>query len=318
MGEGCGMVRPQVNPQSDSTRAAPFPQTVLWTRGDGCHELAELLAGERAIQVVGDPREAGIRYRADMVIMKQVGSLDLLPVSAPTGFDAKSATHIVAAVAHGPNSDLAAVVAARLSERLGLPAEAVTVVRPGAPRAEARRTVDRARAGAGIPGRVVEAKSEAGLLEAVPPSTLLVLGAPGGSWLHRQFFGPGARLRTQAPSGTIVVRDAPRRAFHLMSEPAGVSGHLRVREALGILSEPVTPVVDEGQLIGVVRREALADAEPDREVAEVMETPAFVEATDEVGEIAYVVEFYEGSHIPLVDRKGKLVGLLDPADLKTG
>ncbi|HSF84957.1 MAG TPA: CBS domain-containing protein [Acidimicrobiia bacterium] len=304
-------------PQRD-LRAAPFPQTVLWTRGDGCHELADLLASKRAIQVVGDPYEAGIRYRADMVVMKQVGSLDLLPVGAPTAFDAEGASNIVAAVGHGPNSRLATIVASRLAERLNIPAEAVTAVRPGAPRAEARRTVDRARANSGIPGRVVEARSEAGLLESIPPSTLLVLGAPGGSWLHRQFFGPGARLRTHAPAGTIVVRDAPRRAFHFMTEPAGVSGHLRVREALGILSEEVTPVVDEGHLVGVIRREALVEAEPDREIADVMETPAFVEATDEVGEIEYVLEFYEGSRIPLVDRKGKLVGLLDPTDVAAG
>ena len=67
-----------------------------------------------------------------------------------------------------------------------------------------------------------------------------------------------------------------------------------------------------------MERYVVALGYPDLEIAEVMETPAFVEATDEVGEIAYVEEFYEGSRIPLVDRKGKLVGLLDPADLITG
>lgn len=309
------MVRAPVNPHVDP-ETAPFPRTVLWTRGDGCRELAELLAGDRAIQVVGDPREAGIRYRADMVVMKKVGSLDLLPVAAPTGFDPPAATHIVAAVGEGPHSALAATVAGRIAARLDLPVEAVTAVRPGAPRAEARRTVDRARAASGIPGRVVEAESAAGLLESIASSTLLVLGASGGSWLHRQFFGPGARLRTHAPAGTIVVRDSPKRAFHMMSEPYGVSLHLGIRDALVVVTEPVTPVVDNGQLVGVVRKQTLADAPPEGEVADVMETPAFVEATDDLDEIAHVVEFYEGSRIPLVDRKGRLVGLLNPEDLK--
>ena len=308
------MVRAPVNPHVDPEVAA-FPRTVLWTRGDGCRELAELLAGDRAIQVVGDPHEAGIRYRADMVVMKKVGSLDLLPVAAPTALDAEGATHVVAAVGEGPHSQLASVVAGRIAARLHLPVEAVTAVRPGAPRAAARRTVDRARATSGIPGRVVEAESAAGLVESIAPSTLLVLGASGGSWLHRQFFGPGARLRTHAPAGTIVVRDAPRRAFHLMSEASGLSGHLKIQDALAIVTESVTPVVDGGHLIGVVRKAALAEALPDGEVADVMEAPAFVEATDAVDEIGNLVEFYEGSHIPLVDRKGRLVGLLDPADI---
>jgi CBS domain-containing protein len=305
-------VKPHVDPET-----TPFPRTVLWTRGDGCRELAELLAGARAIQVVGDPRDAGIRYVADMVVMKKVGSLDLLPVAAPTEFDAQGATHVVAAVGEGPHSQLATIVAGRIAARLELPVEAVTAVRPGAPRAKARRLVDLARAASGIPGRVVETQSAAGLIESIPPATLLVLGAPGGSWLHRQFFGPGARLLTHAPAGTIVVRDAPRRAFHHMSEPHGVSQHLGIRDALVIVTEAVTPVVDGGQLVGVVRKDAIAGASPDAEVGQVMEAPAFVEATDDVGEIAHVVEFYEGSPIPLVDGRGRLVGLLDPADLPT-
>ena len=305
---GRAIVKPRYDPE-----LAPFPRIVLWTRGEGCRELAELLAGERSIQVAGDPHEAGVRFRADMVVMKRVGSLDLLPVVAPTAFDAEGATHVVAAVGEGPHSQLATIVAGRLAERLGVPAEAVMAVLPGSPRAPARRTLDRARAKAGIPGRVIEADSETGLLESIESSTLLVIGAPGGSWLHRQFFGPGARLRTHAPAGTIVVRDAPQRAFHLMSDLSGVSKHLRIRDALAIVEEAVTPVVDDGHLVGVVRKQRLADAPPDGEVADVMETPAFVEAIDAVTEIAHVVDFYEGSPIPLVDRKGRLVGLLDPA-----
>ena len=277
-----------------------------------------MLATERAIQISDDPNEAAIRSRADMAVMKKVGSLDLLPLAAPSAFDPELATHVVAAVGEGPHSQLATIVAARLAERLGLPVEAVMAVRPGAARADARRTLDGARARSGIPGRVVEAESEAGLLESIAPSTVLVLGAPGGSWLHRQFFGPGARLRTHAPAGTIVVRDAPRRAFHYMTEPSAVSGQLSVRDAFAVVTASVTPVVEDGLLVGVVRKQTLAEASPDAEVADVMETPAFVEAIDAIDEIAHVVEFYESSPVPLVDRRGRLVGQLEPADLTGG
>ncbi|NNF63217.1 MAG: hypothetical protein HKN07_03085 [Acidimicrobiia bacterium] len=295
-----------------------FPNTVLWTKGDGCRELAELLASKDAVAVEGDPNGAGIRHRADMVVMNKVGSFDLLPVAAPTGFDTEKASNIVVAVGKGPNSQLAARLAGRLADRLKLPVEALTAVRPGAPTAPARRLVDQARAPSGMPGRVVEVQSEADLLESVAGSTLLLLGAPGGSWLHRQFFGPGAKLLTAAPAGTIVVRDAPRRAFHLMGEPFGVSRHLLVQDALMILTEAVTPVVDDGQLVGVVRRKALKDAPADGEVADLMETPAYVEATDALHDLADVVEFYESSPIPLVDRRGRLVGLLDPRAVEEG
>ncbi len=304
-----------MDPQSDSD-ASPFPKIVLWTRGDGCGTLAELLASERAIQVDGDPHEAGIRHRADMMVMKKVGSLDLLPVAAPTGFDVDKARHVVAAVGDGPNSTLAVLVAGRLGARMSIPAEAVTAVRPGAPRAEARRLVDRARTSLDVPGRVVEVDSEADLLEAFAPSTLLVLGAPGGSWLHRQFFGPGARLRTAAPGGTIVVREAPRRAFHHMADPVSVGSHLRVGDAQLLVTEAVTAVVEDGNLVGVIRKQALVEAPPDSEVADIMETPAFVEAIDPLADIVEVVEFYESSPIPLVDRKGRLVGVLDPGDVE--
>lgn len=293
----------------------PFPRTVLWTRGEGCHELAELLAIGEAVQATGDPYEAGIRHRADMVVMKKVGSLDLLPVAAPEDFEPGSVTNVVAAVGEGPHSALAAVIAGRIASGLDVPAEAIMAVRPGAPRAGARRILDIARAGSGLKGNVVELKGAPEMVKSMDPTTLLVLGAPGGSWLHRQFFGPGARLLTRAPGGTIVVRDAPARAFQYMSEPYGVSPHMRIQDALAVVTTNVVPVVEDGGLVGIIRREALAKGDPIGEVGEVMEAPAFVEAIDAVDQIETLVEFFEGCAIPLVDRQGRLVGVLDPKNL---
>lgn len=293
----------------------PFPRTVLWTRGEGCRELAELLATGEAVQATGDPYEAGIRHRADMVVMKKVGSLDLLPVAAPEDFEPESVTNVVAAVGEGPHSAFAAVIAGRIAATLDVRAEAIMAVRPGAPRAGARRILDIARAGSGLDGNVVELKGAPEMVKSMDPTTLLVLGAPGGSWLHRQFFGPGARLLTKAPGGTIVVRDAPARAFQYMSEPYGVSPHMRIQDAMAVVTTNVVPVVAEGGLVGIIRRDALAKGDPLGEVGEVMEAPAFVEAIDAVDQIGALVDFFEGCAIPLVDRHGRLVGVLDPKDL---
>ena len=288
-----------------------FPQTVLWTRGDGCRDLAEALAGSRAIQAQGDPREACIEHRADMLVMAQVGSLDILPVAAPSGFDPAAVGRVVAAVAEGPHSTLAAVIAARIADQLAVPVSALIAVRPGAPRAEARGILNRACAPAGIDGEVVETDGAKGLIEELDSDTLVVLGAPGGNWLQRQFFGPGARLIAHAPAGTIVVRDAPLRAFQLMSDPAGLSPHLRVGDATALMRHEVEPVVDEGKLVGVIRRSALATLGEDGDLGAVMEEPVYASATEPIEDLAPLTDFYDHSPIPLVDRKGRLVGLVD-------
>ena len=88
--------------------------------------------------------------------------------------------------------------------------------------------------------RVVHAQSATALVKDLPAQTLLVLGAPGGSWLQRQLFGPGHRLQVAAPGGSIVVRHAPRRCFHAMTSPSGhVAGpHLSVADAAHLFTSP--------------------------------------------------------------------------------
>jgi hypothetical protein len=290
---------------------APFPTTVLWSRGEGCAQLAELLANVSAIQIEGDPRRACLDHRADLVVMKKVGSFDLVPVAAPDGVDVEAVRTVVAAVGEGPHSELAAVVAARIAGSLGVTVEAVSAVRPGAPRGASRSLVDRISARAGISGRVVEAQNASGLIEHLDAGALLVLGAPGGSWLTRQFIGPGARLMSQAPGGTVVVRDAPRRAFQLMTEPEPLSVHMHAGDAVEILRGRVVPVTNEGTLVGVVRAAALAAAPPETVLGDLMEDPPLIDVYEDVEGLVALAEFFEGDPMPLVDENGTLRGMLD-------
>jgi hypothetical protein len=158
---------------------------------------------------------------------------------------------------------------------------------------------------------VVEAQNASGLIEHLDAGALLVLGAPGGSWLTRQFIGPGARLMSQAPGGTVVVRDAPRRAFQLMTEPEPLSVHMHAGDAVEILRGRVVPVTNEGTLVGVVRAAALAAAPPETVLGDLMEDPPLIDVYEDVEGLVALAEFFEGDPMPLVDENGTLRGMLD-------
>ena len=291
-----------------------FPRRVVWSRGPGCRELADALATESVHQVDANPTQACIERRADLVVMRSLGSFDLVPLVVPNDLDLGAVDHVMAAVSTGPHSALAAAVALRLAEAMDVSARAVTVVRPGAPRREARARLTNLRTATGLDGDVVEAAAAADLVSGLPEGTAIVLGAPGGSWLNRQFFGPGARLRSHAPAGTIVVRDAPQRAFQHLVDVMGIGVHTRVADAIEVTASPTVPVTAGGQLLGIVRRSTLETLDPEREVGEVIEEPPYVGAEDDLSSLAGLLDFYDDGPIPVVDRRGTLIGVL-PAEI---
>ncbi len=137
-----------------------------------------------------------------------------------------------------------------------------------------------------------------------------MIGAPGGGWLQRTFFGKGAKLIQAAPAGTIVVRSAPRRVFQQMGEPVYVSP---MREALDILrihQEGMLAVTDAGKLVGIVRRDSLELAEPGVPVSEVMEAAMSVEAAAAVDDAADLWKDFDPDPIPVIDTDGFLIGAL--------
>lgn len=161
-----------------------------------------------------------------------------------------------------------------------------------------------------LPGRVARVESARALVDDFEPDALLVVGAPGGSWLQRQFFGPGKQLIVGAPGGAVVVRSAPERCFQRMLEPDAMGVGMRVDDALRLIEGPVAPVVDDGLLVGIVRRKALKAADPSSLLGPLMEDPVFVHADDPVDAASELMEFLDHGAVPVVDGDGKLVGLV--------
>lgn len=292
-----------------------FPRVVVWTRGSGCGELAELLATESAVRADKGPAESCLDHCADLAVMAGGGSFDVVPTANPIDFDPDRVRFVVGAVAGGPHSRLASAMAARLATSLGVPGEVVSGFRTSSGAGIAAAAVADGTAASGLPGRIEEVSSAADLAATFPQGTLLVLGAPGGSWLHRQFLGPGQRLTAAATGGAIVVRSQPLRAFHRMRSLNGISRHMRAADARLVAEDQVQAVIDEGRLVGVVRVSSLVSADPDAEVGAIMEQVPLASAYDALADLRGLEEFFEGSPIPVVDKRGLLVGGVDPDEL---
>jgi CBS domain-containing protein len=295
-------------------RPGTVERPVLWTRGQGCQELAVALSVAEPVRVVGDITEACIRHRAELLVSRRLpGNLDLLSAAVPVEYDPKSVSTVVAAVAGGPHSELAVRVAERLGAALGVPASIASAYQDEAGKSRAVAVItelfERVPA---VEYRLVEAQDAAELVSGLPDGALLVIGAPGGGWLQRLFFGAGAKLRQEAPAGAVIVRRAPNRVFQVMDDPVFVGP---LREAVDILrvhEERVLAVVDRAHLVGLVRREALELAEPGVPVQVLMEGPLSIPLTAAVGEARPLLDKLAGCPVPVVDEEGRLVGSLAP------
>ena len=286
---------------------------VGWTRGLGCKTLADLLAGDDAVHLEGDLPRACVNHRIDLMVARRLTSFDLVAVAVPHSLDLDRVTAVAAAVGGGPHSDLAASVAHGVADRLRVRGELATVYRSADDREEAAARLERM--GASFPElehRLVEAPGAEGVAETLSPTTLLVLGAPGGSWLQRQVFGPGHRLRVAAPCGSIVVRSAPRRCFHEIEDarPLTVSPHLAIEEARRLVRHATAPVADGGELVGILRKPNLHSGPSGATVADVMEPPVYVAAQEPLEAIEDLAAFLDGGPIPVVDGIQRLIGTI--------
>lgn len=282
----------------------------LWTRGEGCAELAEVLSPGGAVRAEGDLADACVKARAEAVVSRRLSStFDLVSQVIPDGVDLSKSGSIVAAVSGGPHSPLAAAVAARIGRVTGLPASMVCAYRDEEGQSSAVSLIqDLYSQVPEIEYRLVEAEDAASLTAQLPDDATLVLGAPGGGWLQRTFFGQGAKLIQAASVGAIVVRSAPRRVFQQMGDPVYVSPLLDAVDSLRIHRESWLAVADAGMLVGVVRRDALDLAEPGVAVSELMEDPRSVNLTDAVDDVGDLWKEFSPDPIPVVDGDGWLVG----------
>jgi CBS domain-containing protein len=270
---------------------------VLWTRGSGCRDLAELLSSIEPVRVVGNVAEACVRHRAELVVSRRASSnSQLVSTVAPVDFDPSQVGSVIATVAGGPHSELAAMAAAyRTEDEKG---RAVATIETLYQRVS------------NLEYRLVQADDAEGLASRLPDDALIVLGAAGGGWLQRSFLGPGVRLRQKAPAGAVVVRREPDRVFQVMGDPVFVGP---LREAVDILRvhhESVLAVVDRAVLVGVVRREALELAEPGVPVQDLMESPESVSLMATVAEAQTTTARFGGGTVPVTDDEGRLVGSL--------
>ena len=301
-------------------KSSPQPRagwSVLWTRGRGCAELAETLAGEgTAARVSGDLVDACVSARAELLVGRRMASsFDLVSLAVPYEFAREKVKGVVAAVGGGPHSALAARLAERLGMALGVPATLISAFRIPQDRAAALMALESVgRAAPGLTARAVQADSAAGLVGELREGSLLVLGAPGGSFIQRLFLGPGARLRARAPAGAVVVSQAPRRVYQLMSDPDGVSPLLRAADARRVVTEPV-PVVSEGRPVGLFRPHEASGMATEATVADLMEEPLTVEATALVAEARSLMTGRDHAPLAVVDRRGDLIGCLRWEDL---
>lgn len=294
---------------TELTSAAGNEMRVVWTRGSGCSELAELLSHEAPNRISGDIVEGCISERADLLISRRFpSSFDLVSVAVPLDFVPENVARVVSAVAGGPHSFLAADTASRIGRRLGVEAEMISAIKPGDDPKEANDLLEHI--GLSVPemgGRVVEVDGISDLVAGLDGTTLVVLGAPGGSWLQRSMFGPGARLRSKAPAGAIMVRSAPDRVFRWMGEPVFVSPLRLADDTLLFHPEKVLAVADDGMLVGLVRRESLESAGASS-VGSIMEEAVSAKVDETIAEAMQLEPTFGSDPIPVTDHDEHLVG----------
>ncbi|HEY6627596.1 MAG TPA: hypothetical protein VI193_01270 [Acidimicrobiia bacterium] len=283
--------------------------SVVWTRGKGCSELADLLAGAQSNRITGDLVEACISYRADLLVSRKLpGSFDLVNVAVPVAFVPENVTGVVATVAGGPHSILAAQTAALVGASLGVEAEMVSASGPGDDPSAAQLTLDRIAAVVPrLKGRVVGVEGISSLAQDLDEGSLLVLGAPGGSWLQRSMLGPGARLRSKAQAGAVMVRSAPERVFRWMGDPVFVGPLRQANDTLRIHTEKVLAVADQGVLIGLVRRDRLEQS-GDTVVGSIMEEAVSAKVDETLAEARELEPTFGEDPIPVTDHEEHLVG----------
>ena len=287
-------------------------KSVLYTRGGGCEELAGLISPQPN-RVVGDLGGACIGKRADLLVTRRPpGDFNLVSVATPIGFNSVDVTSVVAAVSGGPHSGLAARLADVVAHRLGVGVTVASAFFQDENKAGAEEAVDRFAAEiSGAERLIIAADDPQAFVSQLPTRSLLILGMPGGSFLSRTFFGPGARLRAAAAAGAVMVRYAAPRVFHVMEEPVFVSPLHHAGDTLRLHNASVLAVVENGSLVGTVRRRSLLAAEPSTPVGELMESPHSLQIDELIPEAASL----DDDPIAVTDEKGRMLGTLRLASL---
>ncbi len=290
---------------------------VVWTGTRDCRALAELLADERAVHAGRDTLTTLVNTRANLHVAPQLPAVERCSVAVPHDVDLDAVDQVVATVGGGPHSSLAAATAARVAQRLGVPGRIVTGFRRPDQRPAAERALSQVAAlGIDLPMEAVAASHPTDLVESLPAGAMVVVGAPGGSWFQRQFFGPGVRLRVGAPGGVVVVRQDVMRVYQVMSAARAVGGHMRVRSVLELTSDRVVLVADHGRLVGSVQRNRLQSHPSHVEIGALADPPVAVAADEPIEQILLVLDEHDGGPVGVVATNGQLIGSVSALELE--
>lgn len=295
----------------------PLPAwRVVWSGDATCRSVAEALAADPPVRSGSDVWGSLVEARATLHVTSQMPALNRCSVAVPHDVDLRDVTNVVAAVGGGPHSLLAAATAQRIGQSLGVPGSVLTGYRSRDQRAQAQRALlDIAAAGIDLPMHAVATHHPPELVGNLASGSLVVIGAPGGSWFQRQLFGAGARLRAAAPGGVLVVRFDEPRVYQTMSAPSAVGPAMRVRDVLELTTDNIVMVAEHGRLVGMVHRNRLRHVEPHRPVGEVAEPPIGLDADEPIGQVALVLDEHDGGPVGVVDRYGKLIGAVAASQL---
>lgn len=270
-----------------------------------------LLSAVEPIRVNGDLEGTCLEHRAELLVARRMPSSDLVSVAVPIDFEPEKIRGVVAAVAGGPHSALAAWTAHSLAGSLGVAGLMVCAYRRDDERERAVATVERLFPVApGLEYRTLGVESVGGLIAQLPEGSLLVLGAPGGNWFQRMLFSAGARLRQRAPNGAVLVRHAVPRAYQAMGAPVFVGPLHEAGDILRLHRERVLAVVEEGRLFGLVRRADLELADPRAAAESLMGPPHSLDLRQPLEEAGALRDVFGEDPIPVVDDELRLVGSL--------
>ncbi len=290
----------------------------VWSRGNGCVELATLIDPD-AQRVEGDLTEFVVGHRADILVSKRFSaSFEVIPTLVPFDVSFDRVESVAALVAGGPHSELAARVAHRLGATLAVPTRLECAYETDGGQVEALNVVERLVALVpGVEAGILQAGSASEVIEKTGDGTLLVVGAPGGSFLQRQFFGKGARLIARSSIGAVAVREAPRRVFHGMDEPAYVSPYMGAGDAARLMAGGLIAVVEDGVLIGSVTGTSLLMAGDGPRVVDCMREPVSLGRLDTVDDGIDQLRTLGVPSLPVVDDNLNLLGTATVESLQT-
>jgi CBS domain-containing protein len=285
---------------------------VAWTKGESNHEVASLLSDD-PVRLSGDHETACIDMGVRLVVAKRFSRSDLVSAVVPVAFDADAITAVAVAVGEGPHSPLAVAIAERVASSLGVPGTAIA----------AHRTVDEDEAkqrlgllvasGSSLDTLALRTPDPRSIVGHISKETLLVHGAGGGSFIERHFTGTGTRLTTRARGCVLIVKSSAPKCFQsaVSPTPYALAPELLVADALQVMTSPFAPVVSARKLLGIVRIEALVDADPSSSIGSLIEPVTGLNRRDPIRVATFEREHFGPGPLPVIDDDGLLVGVIE-------